>query len=362
VAIPADGLLYLDLGSVTPLDATVFGGAKKYLEVTIDGQITTPRIVIESTPYAIRSGEATHAGDSDTLGTHPASFYQARVSNACASGSAIASIDATGGVVCQTVPTYTAGTGILLTAGQFSVDTSAIQARVSGVCNTGAIETIAANGTVTCLTAGTGLAFSTGQFTVDFATTQHAIAPCAAGAVLSKTDSTGTASCITAGTGLAVSGSSWTVDTTAIQKRVTGTCSTGAITAIAADGTVTCGGTGATSATVAGQQQTNNTSYSSLGGGPAVTVTIGASGSALVTVTGAITPTLGNSAFMGFAVDAGAASDTEALAISNDFAQASATYLVTGLSAGSHTFTAKYRVSGGTNAQFANRSLIVIPQ
>ena len=360
VSIPTDGLLYLDLGSVTPLDATVFSGAKKYLEVTIDGQITTPRIVIESTPYAIRSGEASHAADSDTLGTHPASFYQARVSNACSSGSAIASIDASGGVVCQPVPTYTAGTGLLLTAGVFSVDTSLVQARVSGVCNTGAIETIAANGTVTCLTAGTGLAFSTDQFNVDFATTQHAITPCAAGSALSKTDSAGTATCIAPGTGLTFTTGTWAVDTTAVQKRVTGTCGAGAVTAIGADGTVTCGG-GPAFTTVAGQQQTNNTAYTTLGGGPAVTTTIGASGSALVTVTAAITPTAGNTAFVGFSIDAGAASDTQSLSADTTPLQASATYVVTGLTAGSHTFTAKYRVSGGGNAQFSNRSLIVLP-
>jgi hypothetical protein len=122
VQIPEDGLLYLDLGSVTPLDANVFSGGTKYLEVTIDGQLTTPRIVIESAPYAIRSSEAGHAVDSDTLGTHPSSFFQARVSNACNSGSAIAAIDATGSVTCTAVPTYTAGTGLLLTAGAFSVD------------------------------------------------------------------------------------------------------------------------------------------------------------------------------------------------------------------------------------------------
>ena len=101
VTIPSDGILYLDLGSVTPLDANVFSGGKKYLEVTIDAQITTPRIVIESAPYAIRSGEASHTADSAQLGTHPASFFQARVSNACSSGSAIASIDAAG---CGDVP------------------------------------------------------------------------------------------------------------------------------------------------------------------------------------------------------------------------------------------------------------------
>jgi hypothetical protein len=40
--------------------------------------------------------------------------------------------------------------------------------------------------------------------------------------------------------------------------------------------------------------------------------------------------------------------------------QGSATYLVTGLTAGSNTFTAKYRVDGSTGT-FANRNIIVIP-
>ena len=42
--------------------------------------------------------------------------------------------------------------------------------------------------------------------------------------------------------------------------------------------------------------------------------------------------------------------------------QASATYLVTSLTPGSHSFTAKYKISGGTQAQFQYRSVIVIPQ
>jgi hypothetical protein len=361
VTIPSDGLLYLDLGSVTPLDANVFSGAKRYLEVTIDNQITTPRITIESAPYAIRSGEASHAADSDALGTHPASFYQARISNACMSGSAIASIDATGGVMCQPVPTYTAATGggLLVTAGAFSVDPTKVQSRVTGVCNSGAIERVLQDGTVTCLTAGTGLAFSTDQFLVDFATTQHAIAPCAAGAVLSKTDSSGSASCITAGTGLTATASSWAVDTTAIQKRVTGSCSAGAITAIADDGTVTCG-TGTVVGTSGSNQPVMGTSFGNAG--PSVAATIGPSGNALVTLTAQITPTLGNSAIMGFSVDTAAPNDTQVLEATSNLTQASATYLVTGLTPGSHMFTAKYKVSGGTQAQFQYRSVIVTPQ
>jgi hypothetical protein len=363
VTIPSDGILYLDLGSVTPLDANVFSGGKKYLEVTIDAQITTPRIVIESAPYAIRSGEATHAADSDALGTHPASFYQARVSNACSSGSAIASIDAAGSVTCQAVPAYLAGAGLTLTGSTFAVDTSLIQARVSAACNTGAIASISSTGTITCLTAGTGLAFSTGQFNVDFSTTQHAIAACTSGSLLAKADSAGNPTCYTPGFGIQFSAGtqSWDVNPVTVQKRVTGTCASGAITAIAVDGTVTCGGGSPAFQSVAGTVTSNSTSYVSLTGGPAVTATIGSSGNAQVTITGGVTPTNGQQAYVAVEVDATPTSDTQALAADSNFIQASATFIVTGLTAGSHTFTAKYRVSGGGAASFQNRTLIVTP-
>ncbi|MBV8756162.1 MAG: hypothetical protein JO257_02735 [Deltaproteobacteria bacterium] len=358
VTIPSDGVLYLDLGSVTPLDANVFSGNKKYLEVTIDAQITTPRIVIESTPYAIRSGEASHAVDSDTLGTHPASFYQARVSNACSSGSAIASIDAAGSVMCQAVPTYLAGAGLTLTGSTFSVDTTLTQARVSGVCASGAIETITATGAVTCLTAGTGLAFTTNQFVVDFTTTQHAIVPCTAGSLLSSADSSGTATCYSAGFGIQFNAGTkaWDVNTANVQRRVTGTCAVGqAISAIAQDGTVTCGGSTVFSASTAGGQQTNSQSYGNAG--PSVSANV-ASGHALVTITGAIQPTNGNGAFMGLSIDSAAATDAQSLNADTNPLQSSATYFVT-VTPGSHTFAIEYRVNGGGNATFTNRSIIV---
>jgi hypothetical protein len=67
--------------------------------------------------------------------------------------------------------------------------------------------------------------------------------------------------------------------------------------------------------------------------------------------------------YMSFQVDTNAivtaTLDTTSLHSTTGF-QGSATYVVTGLSAGSHTFTAKYRTTGNTET-FANRSIIVIP-
>jgi len=358
VQIPSDGLLYLDLGSVTPLDATVFSGTKKYLEVTIDGQLTTPRIVIESTPYAIRSGEANHASDSDTLGTHPASFYQARVSNACSSGSAIASIDAMGAVSCQPVPTYLAGAGLLLTGSTFSVDPSMFQARVSGVCASGAIETITSTGAVTCLTAGFGLSYSANTFAVDFTKAQRTIVPCNAGDLLSSADSSGTATCYSPGTGIQFNAGTkaWDVDTTVVQARVTGTCVVGqAITSINAAGQVTCGGSTTVAASPVSGIAVNGTAYA--GNSPSVAANV-ASGHALVTVAGLIKPTNGNTTYMSFTDGTNPATDVQSLSADTNQVQASATYYVT-VTPGSHTFTAKYRNSAGGPAAVDNANITV---
>jgi hypothetical protein len=90
---------------------------------------------------------------------------------------------------------------------------------------------------------------------------------------------------------------------------------------------------------------------------------------AIVTVTGSLANSSnGSTSFMGFAVSGAttrAASDTTAWVVKNPgnsqvLMQGSATFLVTGLTAGSNTFMAKYRVDGGTGT-FANRTIIVIP-
>jgi hypothetical protein len=203
VQVPADGLLYLDLGSVTTLDAAVFGGTKKYLEITIDGVVSTPRVLIESVPYAIRAGVCT---DSERLMSRPASDFQLRVGGTCPSGSSISAIDALGGVMCEPDDntTYTAGFGLALAGTQLSADVTMVQARVAGTCAVGSsIRTIDASGGVVCQ--------------LDNNTTY------------------------TAGTGLTLTGTQFNVDTAQLQTRVSSSCAAGsAIRIIAGDGTVTC--------------------------------------------------------------------------------------------------------------------------
>lgn len=116
-------------------------------------------------------------------------------------------------------------------------------------------------------------------------------------------------------------------------------------------------------------QTTASTSYTDLAtAGPAVTVTIGSTGKALVTFSADMSNT--NAAAenrMSYAVS-GATTTAAADAISLNFVSPSAgtggnsgmTVLLTGLNAGSTTFTAKYRVNAGTGT-FQRRRLSATP-
>lgn len=100
--------------------------------------------------------------------------------------------------------------------------------------------------------------------------------------------------------------------------------------------------------------------------GPAVTVTIGASGKAKVSVTAQIEATsTANGGAMGF-VASGAntiAADYNRSLLSQpqgNYVQATATFWLSGLAAGSTTFTAKYAAQSGT-AYFRARVIAVEP-
>lgn len=67
------GLYSVLLGSVTPLSASVFSGANRYLGITVDSDPQlSPRRQIAASAYALRSDVA---NNSDSLGGHQASYF-----------------------------------------------------------------------------------------------------------------------------------------------------------------------------------------------------------------------------------------------------------------------------------------------
>jgi hypothetical protein len=120
------------------------------------------------------------------------------------------------------------------------------------------------------------------------------------------------------------------------------------------------------SAVVSTNETSASTSYTDLAtGGPAVTVTTGTSALVIVTAT-AGDATGGAGVYTGYAVSGAStvgASDARALLIPSQGVNnlgASATYMQTGLTAGSNVFTAKYRVTAGTGS-WLNRGITVFP-
>jgi hypothetical protein len=121
---------------------------------------------------------------------------------------------------------------------------------------------------------------------------------------------------------------------------------------------------------VAASQATVSLTYADLTTvGPAVTLTVPASGRMLVSVTSGMTGSSGSvSCFMSFATTGAnvtAASDATSVTLASGTLQrASASAVVSGLAPGSTTFTGKYKREGGGGSgscTFVNRSIMVIP-
>jgi len=116
------------------------------------------------------------------------------------------------------------------------------------------------------------------------------------------------------------------------------------------------------------ETQASNTAYGDLAtSGPAVTLTTGTS--AVVAISsGAIKGSGGNSAFVAVDVSGAttiAAADGNGVVISEYAAShnlsMARTFVITGLNAGSNTFTLKYKNDGGGTWTFFNRSIVVWP-
>ena len=126
------------------------------------------------------------------------------------------------------------------------------------------------------------------------------------------------------------------------------------------------GGSSFSGNTVSTLESTSSTTYTNLTtSGPAVTVTTGTTAVVCLSVS-ANKSGVGNTAFISVAVSGAttlAASDTNsasgAEALSTAGVSINRVLVLTGLTAGSNTFTMKYRVDGGT-WNFLNRSLTII--
>ena len=228
----------------------------------------------EGVAYTAGSGLSL-AGNAFSVDT---ASIQTRIGNTCPEGSAIRAIAEDGTVTCETDDNdntqYTAGSGLSLAGTAFSVDTNAVQARVGSSCPAGSsIRVINLDGTVVCETdddtntdtdttysAGSGLALSGTTFSVNTAAIQARVTGnCPAGSSIRAIAANGAVTCesdtdtntlYTAGSGMALSGTTFSVNTAAIQARVTGNCAVGsAIRSIAANGTVTCESVGGGSST-----------------------------------------------------------------------------------------------------------------
>lgn len=116
-------------------------------------------------------------------------------------------------------------------------------------------------------------------------------------------------------------------------------------------------------AAVTATETTTSSPYTDLAtAGPAVSVTIGATGKALIGIYAALRNTSSNFALMSFAMTGATiwnAEDEHGLQTATpDHVRFGAVWVRTGLGAGSTTFTAKYRSTSGT-AEFTMRRLWV---
>ena len=142
-----NGLVYVELGSLTSLDVAVLNGQPRHLELAVGAETLTPRILLASLPYAFRADTCEH------LGAIGEPDVQRRVSGTCGANAAIRSIDDTGQVACTTIAGVTAGQGIAVNGTQVSLSTAG--------CSAGFIWKYSGSG-FSCVPDETGPTYSAG--------------------------------------------------------------------------------------------------------------------------------------------------------------------------------------------------------
>lgn len=192
-----DGLLFLTLGSQTPLDSAIIDGTPQFAEVQVDSTVLSPRLALVSVPYAIRSGVAENSARLG--GSLPSDFALVNHVHAglylplgpvlaCTGTDKVVGLSSNGSVVCapdQSGSAWTTGAGLNLAGSTLSVayagtGTAITAARsdhnhagtylpvgasllcgpgqfVTGVQSSGTVNCSSETGDVTDVVAGTGL-------------------------------------------------------------------------------------------------------------------------------------------------------------------------------------------------------------
>ena len=157
-----EGVFTVYLGEVESIDMVMFRDySDLWLGVQVAGDDEMPLVYLGSTPF---SGYAEYCGNvpdhahpyTDITGTLPDTALPGSVAmgpQSCEGTDKVVGIDMSGALVCaaDAGTEYLAGSGLALTGSTFSVDTTAIQSRVTGSCLEGrSIRVINEAGTVAC--------------------------------------------------------------------------------------------------------------------------------------------------------------------------------------------------------------------
>jgi len=135
------GLVFASLGSVAPNDnpldtEKVFTGDPLELEITVNGEVLSPRLPIQSVPYAFRAGVADKLGE---LGpgdvalaahNHDDRYLRLGAQRTCPATSKVIAIGADGNVTCSADlnTQFTAGEGLALASTVFSIANAGVTA------------------------------------------------------------------------------------------------------------------------------------------------------------------------------------------------------------------------------------------
>jgi uncharacterized repeat protein (TIGR02543 family) len=152
-----DGVYSVELGSLSPLPAELFSGAERYLEVTANSELMTPRQRMTSVPYALTAGRVEQPAmpSISTLAGLPCN-----AANPLA-GSLVISYAPNGAVSLSCSGMYTLTVALVGSAGQpsNSVSSSPTGISCSGVGGSDCSEAYV-GGTVVTLTATSSLVYT----------------------------------------------------------------------------------------------------------------------------------------------------------------------------------------------------------